>query len=429
MNDEFESGEVITSYKLNKKTIYHGSEEPNTKIDGMLWLKDDGTLVRWTGSEWHTVAIPTGHVKLPAPSTSDYITPSDASASSESYIIEEELEDPSEYVEQDTNGVITVSEDTENYYSGAGSCKVEISGDAESGDYGGWQKDLNLTDVSTLYFYVLGPIVDLSGYAYVKVYIDGSEVASWDAYTGNFPSGWTEKTVDVSGYTGIHTVKIVLSIANNPAGTWGCNFDYVRSDAPLGAGRAIDDDTGTYWQPDPANEGGAWIEVDIGQLEIVGAIRVYFPDASYIPASFKISVSEDGSSWEDVLTGQSGEVGWNEYSFNARYVRYIRLTVEDYGSASGIKVGEIDYYSQIVGRVAALHGHGSGVIRWRKGHGVRAGFTLEARMEALEKELDALHSGLMVRKDVGELWNYLKLSREYEKLLLKYIGFLKRLGY
>ncbi|GAI34002.1 unnamed protein product, partial [marine sediment metagenome] len=137
----------------------------------------------------------------------------------------------------------------------------------------------------------------------------------------------------------------------------------------------IDDNTGTFWMPEPANEAGAWCRCDMGALKICGGCRIYWgAEVAYRPTAYRIEVSENGSTWTTVVTETEAAPAsaWKEYSWNARYARYIRMIVDTHG-ASGTKVYEADYYSRITDRVAAEHGHGSGItpylkVKHSKGH-------------------------------------------------------------
>ncbi len=118
----------------------------------------------------------------------------------------------------------------------------------------------------------------------------------------------------------------------------------------------IDEGVDTKWR---ADEIGAWCRWDMEALKICGGLRVYWgADEAYRPTAYRIEVSENGTDWTTVATETEAAPAsaWKEYSFNAWYARYIRLIVDTH-SASGTEIFEADYYSRITERVAAEHGH------------------------------------------------------------------------
>jgi len=343
------SGDKLYASEWNEPhVIESGASFPSSPSEGDLFYRsDEHRIYYYNGSEWKPVAdIPTGRVKLPEPSTSDWITPDSVEASSE-------------------YSNLLASDNTEvNKYNTGGEWELA--------------KTLSFSEnmVGKLRYNVKS---SASGYeASVKVELlkNGSVV-----YT-------TEKTVTVTTYQeyteypNVEADEAKLYLKTQ----YGVGMRAYNSLFEIHEHRrddnAIDENTATYWMPNPANQTGAWLKMDTGSLQIIGAIRIHFPVASYIPESFKIEGSEDGSEWETLLTGQTGSEGWNTYTFNARYIRYLRITVENYGTANGIKIAETDYYSRITERVAALHGHGSGVVRFRRGHGER--LSDDVRREVLE---------------------------------------------
>jgi hypothetical protein len=302
------------------------------------------------------IEISLNQVKLPTPSTSEYVNPLDADASS---------------------GVGYPLSDKElRVHSGGITNKPNIY-DGNPATYANPTTDLAVGETRECIVWDLGKTVSCKvkykiegvyNTRIVKLYYSSDDVT----YTLIDQS---EGGVIAEGETGYLTFRYLKWEADNSTATTTGLGDYFRlytlELTPLPS-VVYDDDTLTVWQPYPVNEAGAWLKMDMGALKIVGAIRVYFPDSAYIP-TFKIQTSEDDVTYEDVLTGQTGSVGWNEYTFMARYARYVRLVVEDYGTSSGIKIAEIDYWSRLVDRVASEHGHGSGItphlkVRFSKGH-------------------------------------------------------------
>ncbi|RLI28773.1 hypothetical protein DRO58_01450, partial [Candidatus Bathyarchaeota archaeon] len=317
-----------------------GASFPSNPSEGDLFYRsDEHRIYYFNGSEWKPVAdIPTGHVKLPEPSTSDWITPDSVEASSGH---------ENEAISEDNTVISTTS-----YY-------YELV------------KTLEFTaeKVYKLVAELHSSHPAVEARMLIKLYKEGSEVWSHEEITTS------TEYVEFTYYPNVEADKAELYMRTKNTGypAYNRTFKVCRE---FWINAVKDEDTATSWHPEPANEPGAWLKIDTGTLQITGAIRIYFPDPSYIPESFKIEASEDGTTWETLLTGQTGSEGWNTYTFNARYIRYLRVTVENYGTANGIKIAEIDYYSRVTERVAALHGHGSGVVRFRKGHGERLSDTI-----------------------------------------------------
>lgn len=126
------------------------------------------------------------------------------------------------------------------------------------------------------------------------------------------------------------------------------------------AAETIDDDTATYWVPDPANEAGAWVSWDIGSLKSIGGCKIYWgSEAAYRPTEYKIYTSPNGSDWTEVIheTEAAPASAWKEYNWYAKYARYIKMEVTTHGS-SGTKVYEMDEYSKTAEDAMSCHGHG-----------------------------------------------------------------------
>ena len=333
------SGDKLYASEWNEPhVIESGASFPSNPSEGDLFYRsDEHRIYYFNGSEWKPVAdIPTGHVKLPEPSTSDWITPSGVEASSE-------------------YDSVLASDNTEVSRKTGGEWELAKTLSFPQKIVGKVRFNLKISD---------NPY---NWDCHIKIeLLKNSEVIS------TITKSTTSTTyVEFIEYVWVEADEAKLYLKTNYGqGAYAYNslfeiHEYYRDD------NAVDEDTATLWMPDPPDEPDARLKIDTGSLQIIGAIRIHFPDSSYIPESLKIEGSEDGTTWETLLTGQTGSEGWNTYTFNARYIRYLRVTVENYGTANGIKIAETDYYSRITERVAALHGHGSGVVRFRRGHGER----------------------------------------------------------
>jgi len=314
-------------------------------------------------------------VKLPSPSVSDYITPTSSLSSSN-----EEIDLSVHVLRRHADGVTNES----NIY------------DDDDGTYALPGSNLAAYETREVMVWDLGSVktrrVKYRIWAYVSKCYGRIKYSNDDStYTllAEAESG------AVSGEETVTFRYLKWEVYN------GYNTSYPSSDFRLctldvwyDSSFLIDDDTGSFWKSN--TETNPWARVDTGALKILGGCRIYFPAVSH---DFKVAVSEDGSTWEDVYSGSTpGSEGWVECSWSARYARYIR--VQGVGSLS-MQINEIDYYSKITDRVAAEHGHGSGVTGKIKGHGVRKGFT---HREKIKKKLA---EGKLTLKDLLEYLDFM----------------------
>lgn len=140
--------------------------------------------------------------------------------------------------------------------------------------------------------------------------------------------------------------------------------------------------------------------LNLGGVTITGAIRVYWGKVlADLPDNLKVLVSYDGvSPYEEVYSRSTApaSIGWEEIVFNARYVQFIKIIIPN-TEGKEIYLSEVDYYSLITDRVAAEHGHGSGVEPAHKGRDARIYEDIadlvehEQDIEAMAKLLIALY--------------------------------------
>jgi len=211
-----------------------------------------------------------------------------------------------------------------------------------------------------------------------------------------------------------------LAITHSVSLMWLSRADGVWQYPCYHARKAADDQLATPWRPNPANETNAWLASDMGALKICGGCRIYWgADAAYRPQAYRIQASEDGETWETVVTETAAAPAsaWKEYSWAARYAHYIRLIVDSHGS-SGTEVYEVDYYSRLTDRVAAEHGHGSGIepyheVRHGEGHPRMAfGETLRQRLKVVDESTRAAPS-------IAGLAQYVRTQSELIEFLLR----------
>lgn len=91
-----------------------------------------------------------------------------------------------------------------------------------------------------------------------------------------------------------------------------------------------------------SQESGANIYADFGSNQNVGGMYVYFPDATKIPQTVKLSTSTDNISYTDRFTiSPTQSTGAQYLPLDANYsVRYVKLTVVTWGTAKSMQLGQ-----------------------------------------------------------------------------------------
>jgi len=356
----WESGEIITKDKLNLKTVYIGSSPPTNPVDGMVWVDTSSTpyLIKvYRNGSWDSArGAPTDRVTAPPAEASDYQTPSSASASSQ------------------LNGSLS-----QPYYSYGWS--LYGSGTNRAGEKV-LANNIGGKIVRRVVFAVT-KYVSPTGTAYARVRRADTdqvvyELGSFDvsSFQGDFiafegewsmPSGVDLRfLIEYSGGDENNNIRLLYSDYNVAFGVFSTyvtswtdysQYDaYIQIDFAGAANDAKDDNTNTWWSPNPPNEANAWLRFDLGStLTGVAGCRIYWhSDANYRPQAYKIQASADGSNWDDVYVATTQPpAGWVEYSWQPRnQTRYIRILITQ-PSTSGTRICEFDYYQSSIWR----HGH------------------------------------------------------------------------
>jgi len=305
------------------------------------------------------VEIPLNKVKLPTPLESDYVTPSSVLASSiakSGVFADQKIRNPMEI-----KGEGNIYDDNDGTYATVWTY-TWTKGEVATWDLGANQERVlrvvHSTPFPALYNRIYVSEDDVN-YTLVSEAEDGRKT---DVYQGMFR--YVKWTVENNSTEAGNMVKL-----------------YTLNVDPKSATYTIDDDINTFWKP--SDNLNAWCRWDMGALKICGGCRIYW-GAENRPSSYVIEVSENGSDWIEVYNsnGETPPEGWKEYSWNARYCRYIRYR-NTHPTGENQQINEFDYYSRIVERVASEHGHGSGITPHLKGHGVRRGFTYQKKISKL----------------------------------------------
>jgi len=339
------------------------------------------------------VEIPLNKVKLPTPLESDYVTPSTAQGS-------------------------TTTEDYElRIHSGGITNKQNIYDNNDdtyahpSADFGAYEKrevmvwDFGTVETRKIYAKIRSTYLDL----YTRLLISNDDVN----YT---------VIAEVRGGTRIvndyYSFRYIKWEAEDISGGYsrGSYLQFYTLNV-LSPYDAMDEDLNSFYQS--KTESNPYLTVDMGDLKICSGIRVYWGNAGR-PSNYKISVSEDNVTWEDVLffTEAPPADAWMEYIFNARYCRYIRIQALE---TLAMRIHEVDYYSRIVERVASEHGHGSGITP----HLYVKHSSSHPKMmiaETLRNRRIRKYSDFVKKRRMEDLIEYIKALEEELNTLWKIIG-------
>ncbi|MBA7607866.1 hypothetical protein ES703_15035 [subsurface metagenome] len=331
-------------------------------------------------------------VKLPSPEAGDYVTPGGVLASSSDNLGNHELREP---VPPNNKANIYDMDD-----------ETSARGDG------------NELSEAELIVWDLGSIASRKLIFKHRAWA-GSDPATSRLQYSETDGGWLDLSVIVKAEDSGEEFKEGEETKSCRYLRWMGKYDETNSDAFVdlfilmaeGADtrpeNTISENTGWAWRPNPVNEAGAYCRWDMGALKITSGCRLYWgADANYRPTAYRLEVSETGSTWTTVKTESEAAPAsdWKEYSWNARYARYIRLIVDTHG-ATGTEIFEADYYSRLIDRVASEHGHGSGIephlqVIYSEGHPKMA-FGYAVREKVKQK--------LLIAKDRASVPNLLEL--------------------
>ena len=107
---------------------------------------------------------------------------------------------------------------------------------------------------------------------------------------------------------------------------------------------AIDGDDSTYWRSN--NSLPVWLACDFGKIVSIDTMRVV-KLSLYRPRGYTLQVSEDGSNWTDLKSGEMTNVTGEEIiEFEAASYRYWRLYITSLWS-SRCHIGEITFFGDV----------------------------------------------------------------------------------
>ncbi|HLG77828.1 MAG TPA: discoidin domain-containing protein, partial [Ktedonobacteraceae bacterium] len=112
------------------------------------------------------------------------------------------------------------------------------------------------------------------------------------------------------------------------------------SDVPA---NAIDGDPGTRWSTGASQTNGQWFQIDLGSTQSFNKIVLDATNSSNdYPASYEVDVSNDGSNWSSVATGNGSTV--TTITFGTQSARYIKI-VQTGSSSWWWSIHELNVYA------------------------------------------------------------------------------------
>ncbi len=107
-------------------------------------------------------------------------------------------------------------------------------------------------------------------------------------------------------------------------------------------GAAIDGDLGTRWSSEYKD--GQWLILDLGAVETVGTLRLYWETAA--GRNYDLLLSEDGENWTTVavVTDNTDANCWLTYTVETQSARYVKLDGHTRVGEYGFSLYEIEVY-------------------------------------------------------------------------------------
>lgn len=109
-------------------------------------------------------------------------------------------------------------------------------------------------------------------------------------------------------------------------------------------GLVVDGNDATYWRSN--NSVPVWLACDFGKVVSIDTLRVV-KLSSYRPREYTLQVSEDGSIWTDLKSGEMTDATGEEIiEFEAALYRYWRLYITSLWS-SRCHIGELTFFGEV----------------------------------------------------------------------------------
>ena len=102
---------------------------------------------------------------------------------------------------------------------------------------------------------------------------------------------------------------------------------------------AIDGDLNTRWSSEFSDN--QWWMLDFGKLTEINKITLYWEDA--YSKSYRVLVSSDATSWQEVYTTRNGRGGPEAIKINPVTVRYVKLALDERATEWGNSLWEVKF--------------------------------------------------------------------------------------
>ncbi|MEV7614256.1 discoidin domain-containing protein [Streptomyces sp. NPDC089799] len=107
------------------------------------------------------------------------------------------------------------------------------------------------------------------------------------------------------------------------------------------SGRAVDGDRSTRWASEWSDD--QWLRIDLGSTQRVGKVTLDWERA--YGRSYRIEVSDDGSTWRTAWSTTAGDGGLDTVTFPGTTARYVRVHGVVRGTGWGYSLHEVGVYS------------------------------------------------------------------------------------
>jgi hypothetical protein len=145
---------------------------------------------------------------------------------------------------------------------------------------------------------------------------------------------WSIHEIEVSGEVGQAGLSVSASHNNVRAGV----------DNLL---QALDGRPETRWSSETPQRPGMWFELDLGQVQAVGRVRLNnAPSPQDYPRGYVVRLSQDRAQWQEVACDESNDRALDT-SFSPRQARYVRIEQTGHSDQWWWSIHEIEVYAGV----------------------------------------------------------------------------------
>ncbi|MEV8532376.1 discoidin domain-containing protein [Streptomyces sp. NPDC051211] len=147
-----------------------------------------------------------------------------------------------------------------------------------------------------------------------------------------------ESYLDTWGASEQHRAGVNLASGRPTSASTTEWWDPFTSFAP---GRAVDGNRGTRWASEWKE--GQWLRIDLGEPQLVKRVTVDWERA--YGRSYRIELSDDGSTWRTAWSTTAGDGGLDTAQFAGTTARYVRIHGVQRATEWGYSIHEVGVYS------------------------------------------------------------------------------------